>query len=309
MLIQRIFSPQLVDCSNIAIIVVSCALAHYFPYHMVFYSYAILGTAHYFTQISWMHDRQYFCDSRRYALIMAGISVLASVFMFWKIDYNDLFYQYTFGLAIIFSALLSFSFKNAWQKGLFLGLSMLSLLVLVTKSTFMAIFVVVFATFLHTLVFTIAFMLYGAIKTKRSSAYWSVIVLIVGELTFLIPDTVNTLKPDLYGLRFFDVVMDAYQKIYAFSDQYEPNFFGLLSFTYTYHYLNWFSKAEVIRWHVVPRKRMLMMIMGFLFCVAAFFIHYALGIVFIFTIALAHGFLELSLNLKTMHRLCKHFFR
>jgi hypothetical protein len=27
-----------------------------------------------------------------------------------------------------------------------------------------------------------------------------------------------------------------------------------IAFAYLYHYLNWFSKTEVIRWHKVPKK-------------------------------------------------------
>jgi hypothetical protein len=28
-----------------------------------------------------------------------------------------------------------------------------------------------------------------------------------------------------------------------------------IAFAYTYHYLNWFSKTDIIRWHVVSQRR------------------------------------------------------
>lgn len=301
--LARIFRSDHVDSLNVGIIIASCLLAHLFPYHMVFYSYAVLGTAHYFTQISWMHDRGYFCESKRYGAVMIGFSVLACVFTFCPIADHELLYEYTFGMAIVFAALLSFPFVGLWSKLLFLVASSIAMWAIVFKSVFMAIFVVVFASFLHTFVFTISFMLLGAIKTGKTSAYVAVFALAAAELTFFLPGTVAEIKPNLAGLKFFDIVMDTYQRIYYFSDDHEANFFGFLSFTYTYHYLNWFSKAEVIKWHKVPRKRMAWMTSCFLLCVAAFFVNYAIGIVFIFSIALAHGFLELSLNLKTMRRL------
>ena len=33
-----------------------------------------------------------------------------------------------------------------------------------------------------------------------------------------------------------------------------------IAFAYTYHYLNWFSKTEIIRWHKVPKKRFIVVL-------------------------------------------------
>lgn len=45
---------------NITLILVCCACAHAFPYQMLLIAYAVLGPAHYLTEISWLHERHYF---------------------------------------------------------------------------------------------------------------------------------------------------------------------------------------------------------------------------------------------------------
>jgi hypothetical protein len=45
--------------------VLSCVVAFIFPFELFLFSYAILGPLHYFTKISWLHDRNYFTKARR----------------------------------------------------------------------------------------------------------------------------------------------------------------------------------------------------------------------------------------------------
>lgn len=45
---------------NIGLMLLCCFIAYVIPWPMLLAAYAILGPAHYLTQISWLHHRKYF---------------------------------------------------------------------------------------------------------------------------------------------------------------------------------------------------------------------------------------------------------
>ena len=45
---------------NSGLMVVSCVVAYLYPFELFLFSYAVLGPLHYFTEISWLHQRGYF---------------------------------------------------------------------------------------------------------------------------------------------------------------------------------------------------------------------------------------------------------
>jgi hypothetical protein len=66
----------LVDALNVALIAGTCVLSHIFPYQLLILSYAVLGPAHYLTQVSWLHDRRYFSGTSMLLPVMVCITVL-----------------------------------------------------------------------------------------------------------------------------------------------------------------------------------------------------------------------------------------
>ena len=69
-----------------------------------------------------------------------------------------------------------------------------------------------------------------------------------------------------------------------------------IAFAYTYHYLNWFSKTEIIRWHQVPRSRFIIVVLGAVASVALYAIDYSLGFKWLFLLSFMHVMLEFPLN-------------
>src|SRR5205814_7952864 len=53
-----------VNYLNVGLMLVSCLLAFAFPFELFLVSYAVLGPLHYLTEISWLHDRKYFTESK-----------------------------------------------------------------------------------------------------------------------------------------------------------------------------------------------------------------------------------------------------
>ena len=64
-----------VNYINIALMVLSMAAAFVVPFELFLFSYAVLGPAHYLTEISWLHDRQYFTRRKTDYLWLLGCSV------------------------------------------------------------------------------------------------------------------------------------------------------------------------------------------------------------------------------------------
>lgn len=69
-----------------------------------------------------------------------------------------------------------------------------------------------------------------------------------------------------------------------------------IAFAYLYHYLNWFSKTEVIKWHQVPKMRLLIIAALWLFSLGIYAYDYALGLQWLFFLSFSHVLLEFPLN-------------
>lgn len=65
------------DAIHLGLMLSALALAYLLPFELLLLAYAVLGPAHYLTEISWLHDRQYFLSARPIALVLVAISVAA----------------------------------------------------------------------------------------------------------------------------------------------------------------------------------------------------------------------------------------
>ena len=73
-----------------------------------------------------------------------------------------------------------------------------------------------------------------------------------------------------------------------------------IAFAYMYHYLNWFSKTEVIRWHKVPKIRFVAVLLLWLAACALYAYNYSLGLSFLFFLSFTHVLLEFPLNMVSI---------
>src|SRR5271170_1774704 len=60
---------------NAGLMLLCCALALKFPIELLVAAYAILGPAHYLTEISWLHEKKYFTSGRWDFLWLALLSL------------------------------------------------------------------------------------------------------------------------------------------------------------------------------------------------------------------------------------------
>jgi len=73
----------------------------------------------------------------------------------------------------------------------------------------------------------------------------------------------------------------------------------LIAFAYLYHYLNWFSKTSVIKWHEVTRFRAVTIFGLWLLGGAIYLYDYRIGLGVFYILSMLHVFLEFPLNHQT----------
>ncbi len=324
-------SLSAVNLLNIGLMVVALAIAFLLPFELFLFSYAVLGPLHYLTQISWLHDRGYFAPARFDwvpLVVLSALVTLGSPFVMREHAIEpltrsnpDLIYlAFGIGLAIVVS-------RRTGPRLAVLGLVALVGYALHGTTLSAVVFAAFVPTLIHVLVFTGLFILFGALKSKSRSGYASFAVFVAcaascllvapaGWIHALDPHVrqdyplgeVNCRVSDLFGLHdpapgnshanpFFPFA--AYDEIFTTEGSWRA--MRLIAFAYTYHYLNWFSKTSVIRWHDVPRNRFALVVVVWIASVALYYHDFMLGLRWLFLLSLAHVFLEFPLNHRSMH--------
>jgi hypothetical protein len=188
-------------------------------------------------------------------------------------------------------------------------------------------------TLIHVYVFTGLFMLYGALKSRSKSGIWSVVIFIICPILLIVlfKDhtfvSVTQYGSKAYGgptssdgffdlnqgilARFFNPVNIAQQtpgidltkntendiwNALVYKSQTGILLMRFIAFAYMYHYLNWFSKTEIIRWHKVPKIRFMIVILLWIASLVIYAIDYAKGLQWLFFLSFCHVLLEFPLN-------------
>ncbi len=320
---------------NIGLMLLSCIVAFIIPFEMFLFSYAILGPLHYLTEISWLHKRQYFTPNKKDYILLGIITVIISLpnvvpFFYNKfgprdIDGNIIYTQDIIDLftksgaalpGLIFvsfagAALLLITSDTTKRIIGFALISVIAFLVHAEKFM-MVIFTVFLPTLVHVFVFTGAFILLGALRTKSASGIVSLIVFLVCAacLFLLFPNTITPPSPSamrrydegflIYNQQVLDFFLDkriSREMVYFSSFGIKMSRF--IAFAYTYHYLNWFSKTSVIKWHKVPVRSLVIVGVIWVFSVALYFIDYMSGIMALYFLSFLHVIYEFPLNFRS----------
>ena len=288
--------------------IVSCVVAFFIPFELFLFSYGVLGPLHYLTEIGWLHKKNYFTKGKYDFVFLSLICVALFYYTFYPPKDHLLVANL---IAFAFFISLVFVFVKDWLYRIVL--TVLTVLVVGVINNFNDYFIwigIFLPTIIHVFIFTWLFMLYGVLKEKSFSGFLSVIVLIICAASFFIiqPNGLNyavseTVKANyhMFDLLNFHLInmfhLDSLNKV---SDIFVTNsgfvIMRLVAFAYTYHYLNWFSKTSVIKWHQVPKKVLAVTIVLWIGSVAVYMYDYNLGIRTLFFLSFLHVFLEFPLN-------------
>ena len=324
-----------IDAINIGLMLLACAVAIVIPLELFLFSYAILGPLHYLTEISWLHDRNYFSKGKYDALILIIIGVITTVTYYSLIGLVELEFPQKFMLWLAYIALLSAA-VFAFIKNIFVRVGLI-ILILVTSQIsehFELILGVFLPTLIHVYVFTGLFMLYGALKNKSRLGVISVLCLAA------CPFILFFAFPDFQPLGFSEAGKKMYmgskgQGFMSLHIATMGEFFGVkpgagidagkfwleqifhsrtgillmrfIAFAYTYHYLNWFSKTSVIQWHKVPKKRFIAVLVFWAISVGIYLYDYSVGLIWLFFLSYLHVLLEFPLNYGSVAGIFRYF--
>lgn len=309
------------DYLNTGTLILSFVLACIIPFDLILLSYAFLGPLHYLTQISWMQKRSFFNGFRLFPWIAAVFSIAFTVIYLFFVEnvqfgfkeaegfafYNNMF-GYIFYTSFIV-AILSLIDETFIRKLLyFFGSQLLFVFMYFQWQEFILALALLVPTIIHVYVFTWAFMLDGALKSKSIVGYFNCALMIVLGILIMIvlSEDGNMVWLDLttVNIGYFTPAAEYIQQLFSsFGETGGAAGIGFLSFAFTFHYLNWFSKINVIKWHDVSKRRMLT-ILGLSFAsISLFLCDYYTGLLALIFLSIYHIITEFPLNILTFKSL------
>jgi hypothetical protein len=280
------------DLIHLGLMLAALGVAYLIPFELLLLAYAVLGPAHYLTEISWLHDRNYYLPHKGFGAVLA-LAALGAMFMAAP---------YWYGVVVwsAFVACATLAVKGSRLRIAVGGAGLALTAVLAAVGTPFAILAVLLPTLIHVSLFTLVFMLLGAFRS-RSPAQFA----LVG--CYLVAVVVLVVAPTGAGWRFaplashaqsdFGDIPDALGRVLGLPGlSLDARVMGLLSFVYTYHYLNWFIKAEVIHWNRMPKSRLAAIVALSTAATAFYFVNFELGFTVLALVSLMHVLLEFPLN-------------
>ncbi|MBC7862688.1 MAG: hypothetical protein IAF38_06910 [Bacteroidia bacterium] len=313
---------------NIGLMVLSAALAFYIPFHLFLFAYAVLGPLHYLTEMSWLQKRSFFIANKWDVILFILISLAITLSIKLVPKFGN--YNTAFMISSLVFAVFSVFIKN----------NVLRFILIVVLFVFMAslkvdgmivlifLFSVLLPTLIHVYIFTGLFIFYGALKQKSATGILSLVVFILCSVFFFVyvPAGGQVVSAQVQALfQDFKVMNHAllymfnvgeYQSMPDILSSHDKTLFNdpmavavmrFIAFAYCYHYLNWFSKTSVIKWHQVSRTRIIIILVLWVISVACYAYKYQLGFYVLFLLSMIHVMCEFPLNIQTIKGIGQEF--
>jgi hypothetical protein len=291
---------RLANIVHFGLMFATLALTYLVPFELLLLAYVVLGPAHYATEISWLHDRNYFLPQRFIAIGLAAVAIMAAI-----ID-DAQWFGFVMWSAFVICAVIAGATTALQATILFMAAIMATGWMLMNGAS-LAVVGILLPTLIHVSLFTLVFMTLGALRSGER-AQWLLIAcyLVLIALILIWPPTAETRVPTFAGAatEYFANVAPALSRLFGIRGLTLDNrLVGLLAFVYTYHYLNWFIKAEVIRWTDISRGRLAIVVAASAGSTALYFYDYAWGFGVLLALSLAHIVLEFPLNAVALRQL------
>lgn len=320
-----------VNYLNTGLMLVSAAAAFVFPFELFLFSYAVLGPLHYLTEISWLHDRNYFTagdGSRRPKPHKAWLSFVALtmaviIASFLAVEGAGVQaqprWEITFFYLVFVSALFTTVIQDRTVR-IAIAVAAVVLLVVFLRSRYYILGAFFLVTIIHVLIFTAVFILYGTLKERSISGLVSLAVFIICAVSFFVYAPANHVPASFVrqSYRSFNALNAELLKLFHFgagnttAEIYESPHglmvMRLIAFSYTYHYLNWFSKTSIIKWHEVPKSRITVIVAIWLGALGLYAYDYDTGMAVLYFMSILHVMLEFPLNHRTFNAIGKEVY-
>jgi hypothetical protein len=287
------------DWAHFALMIAALSLAYVMPFELLILARAVLGPAHYTTEISWLHDRGYFLKRRYIAAALALAGVGAALIG------NTSWFGFPIWAAFVVSAAAAAT-RSSRQTALLLIAAIGLTAIMFVRWPALAVMGALMATIVHASLFTLIFMGLGAwraqsrIQATLTGTYVAAIALLV-----VFPPSETPVIPAFADVahRYFGSIGQSFGQLFGTGEISLDRLIGLLAFIYTYHYLNWFIKAEVIRWANIPPMRWAVIGVVSVGSTGLYFYDFALGFSALLALSLMHVVLEFPLDALAVRQL------
>lgn len=327
-----------IDKLNTLLLLTSLVLAYVLPFELFLFSYAILGPLHYMTEINWIKENSYFISEKKWILISIVLTFFVCISPLLSIEPIYYYIKNTFfdkalkyikehsNIAIFMCLILAIIFLTFKKRNVKIILSIIVFLIgllLVKEDEFSLVFGILIPTIIHVYVFTLLFMWYGIIKSNSKIVFFNVWLLVLIPLIILFfpfelraSTSLSDYIKNIYIENKFYLLNTNLSKIFSFSDGTTFNFSDtivvkiqiFISFSYTYHYLNWFSKTNIIGWSKnLDNKKKVIILALWSLSVSLFILDYKLGVVCLLFLSFIHVFLEFPINILSIKGIFKHY--
>ncbi|MHA7058290.1 hypothetical protein ACWGOQ_0013795 [Aquimarina sp. M1] len=326
-----------VDLLNTFLILLSFVFAYFLPFQLFLLAYAILGPLHYFTEINWIRDKNYFIANKNWVYIVFSCALLIAIPTFLKLPTFELLksnsligqvkdtapaYLNALFFVTLVVAIALVSFENKKKQWVVIGSGVVLAILMHQFPLYHIIFGIFLPTIIHVYIFTLVFMWYGNLEKNNRIGYLNV------GLMLLIPILIVFISVDhgLYNFSAniksnyvgnnFHVLNVNISKILGLTDGTTFFFYEVLdlkiqmfiAFAYTYHYLNWFSKTTIIGWHrKITTKKTIVIGISWMFSVGLYFYDYAIGLSLLLIVSLIHVFMEFPLNVISLQTIFESY--
>jgi hypothetical protein len=308
-----------IEITNIALIIISAMFSFICPFHTFLFVYAFLGPLHYLTEINWLQQRKYFLQDKTnvYYLFVPIISIGSIVYTPSLSPLKPaipLLIYFTF-LISIFNALENIKLYKNWK--FIVTLSLGILVSFFFRKDFQTVFSIFLPSLIHVFIFTGIFILSGFLKTKNKLSLVTFITFLTMSI-FLLNFNWNSSILDKNILSKYQSFENLNQTILFILDAENTNKqniyysnFGIqlmqfISFAYTYHYLNWFSKTSIIQWHKTTKTKIGVIIIIWILSIALYLYNYKTGLYWLYLLSLTHVILEFPLDITSVKNLFKN---
>lgn len=325
-----------VNYLNVALIMLSALIALFLPFELVLIAYAVLGPLHFLTEIYWLKKRNFFSPGKHDYLLFFFITIIVVLPNVYNALYirlakhdaaghvviNNTLQTIYFHLVSLRTLMMFFGFACAatmfitsdFRKRVISFVVIAFVAVLCRHFGFITVlFAVYVPTLIHVFVFTAAFMLVGALRNQGRSGYIAFTALIIcALLLFVVPVSISALPTSTivgrYHINFEYLSRDIFSSILHKNATTNDIYFSstgvlisrFISFSYTYHYLNWFSKTTVIKWHKVPIRQNVAILLVWLFSVSLYTYNVKVGLLFLYFLGTLHVVYEFPLNVQSI---------
>jgi hypothetical protein len=316
-------TTQQVDWLNLGFMIGSAAAAYALPFEVFLFAYAVLGPLHYLTEISWLHQRNYFTSGRRdYLWLLAiGFALFVTGFLIpWKDLTGEgrwgIFWAAALPYLAFIAALAMVVCQKPVTKLLCVGGGLVLLVGMINSPAYTLVFGIFLPTLIHVYVFTGLFMLYGTLKSHSGPGYLALAVFVAcpfvlmfwrPDIGYVVSDYGRTtyanfelLNREILLLLGIPARDQTQLRAAMYGSAIGIAIMRCIAFAYTYHYLNWFAKTSIIKWHQVSWRRLAAITVLWLISVGVYWYDYRAGFVALATLSFLHVFLEFPLNHRTI---------